>query len=113
MKEAVHSFILAANQLEHILPLIRQADFHVAISTHHETVKLAINHGTIEISDDLAPGYTINGSNAGIHRLISGEAKLRTLQREGVLKVEAPLRIVLLLEALFVLASSQNFAKIS
>jgi hypothetical protein len=114
MKEVIKSFIIAANRQEHILPLIRQADFHVNLSTGQESIQLKITRGRIEICESEASGgYSIEGSPAEMSKLLNGEEKLRVLERGGILRVSAPLRIVLLLEALFLLANAQNFAKIS
>ena len=112
MIEAVNNFIHAVKNQAHIFPLIQQADLQVNIKTNHQAAQLVFQNGEItarQAKKDQPTRFEISGSQAAIELLLKGKERLRALEGTGRVKVNAPLRTVLLLESIFYLTRPDSF----
>ncbi|NRD76423.1 SCP2 sterol-binding domain-containing protein [Bacillus sp. BRMEA1] len=117
MIEAINTFLQQVKVREHIVPLIQQADLRVSLHCHAAPVQLVIKNGEILMLHDseqqIKPNNVIWGSAHAFELLLEGKTRLRELERNGDLKIEASLRMILLLESIFYLTKArQDFAKI-
>jgi hypothetical protein len=116
MMKAVENFLVKIQEQEHVFPLIQNADLHVNLRSEGQLVQLVIKNGAIFIlqnPDVQQLKYEISGNEDIMKQLFEGTERLRILEQNGQLKVNAPLRIILLLESLFYLTQAQeDFRKI-
>lgn len=116
MIEEVQRFLVKMQQQEHVYPLIRQADVHVNLRCDQHKVQLVIKNGSVFILQNPSEQqmvYEISGNDMSMKQLIEGTTRLRILEQKDKIKVDAPLRITLLLESLFYLTKArEDFAKI-
>jgi hypothetical protein len=109
MKEAVESFLTGIKEKEHLLQLIDKNRFSLTFKQGQENISLAFKDGEIHL-DFLLPNYELSGD---ISRLLEGEKTLRALIRSGNISINAPFRVLLMLESFFYLGKeSQNLQKI-
>jgi hypothetical protein len=108
MKEAVQSFLTEIREKDHLLQLINQNRFSLTFKQGQENISLAFKDGEI-IFDFLLPNYEIKGD---ISSLLKGEKTLRALIRNGDISINAPFRVLLMLESFFYLGKgSRSFQK--
>ncbi|WML59197.1 hypothetical protein [Neobacillus sp. PS2-9] len=116
MIEEIQKFLVKMQQQEHVYPLIRQAEVHVNLRCDQQLVQLVIKNGAVFILQNPSEhqvAYEIRGSDLSMKQLVEGAARLRVLEQKEEIKVDAPLRISLLLESLFYLTKAQeDFANI-
>lgn len=116
MMEAIQRFLVKMQQQGHVYPLIRQADVHVNLRCGHQVVQIVIKNGAVFILQNPTQhqiSYEIEGNETSMTQLVEGTTRLRVLEKNGEIKVDAPLRIILLFESLFYLTKAQeDFAKI-
>ncbi|WP_042461781.1 SCP2 sterol-binding domain-containing protein [Neobacillus dielmonensis] len=115
MLDVINTFLLIVRGRTDILPLIEQADIQLQINSEQQTILLKIKNGaiSIEAEKDNLPNVTISGHQSALTLLFEGKEKLRILQKNGALKVTAPLRTTLMLESLFYLVKADpQLAKI-
>jgi hypothetical protein len=111
MIEALQTFLAMIKEQEHLLPLIHNANLHVALQTKQETILLAIKNGKISTLPELAnqqEKIVISGNINAMEQLLEGKETLRVLASLGQLKVSAPFRTTLLLESIFYLTNPQE-----
>lgn len=112
MIEAVHNFIQAVENQEHILPLIQQADLQGNIVANEQAIQLMFKSGVISVQEPTPDGMTqfeISGSQDALLLLFEGKERLRVLEQNDSLKVNASLRTALWLESVFYLTRSDYF----
>ncbi|WP_462411091.1 SCP2 sterol-binding domain-containing protein [Neobacillus sp. Marseille-QA0830] len=116
MLDAINTFLLTVRGRADILPLIDNAEIQLDISCEQKSIMLKIKNGEISIAaekDSRLQKVTICGSLSAITLMLEGKEKLRILQKNGALKVTAPLRATLMLESLFYLVKADpQLAKI-
>ena len=116
MWEAINTFLTAVREREDILPLIDNEELLFSLNSEQQSTVLGIKGGEIYTVNDKAaqmPNATITGSWQAIKLMLEGKEKLRIMQKNGALKVTAPLRTILKLESLFYLVKADpQLAKI-
>lgn len=117
MIEMLKNFQLAIKQQRHVLPLLERIDLRVNLVCEQKTIQIIIKNGEIFILHDSEESQTISqirGDLNAIKELLEGKERLRVLERNGQLRISAPIRTTLLLESVFYLTKAQeNFPKIT
>jgi hypothetical protein len=111
MIETVKTFLENIKEQKHVQLLLVQGDFRVTLNCQQQTVHLVIKNGGIFIlqgSVESSTKYEISGDLTAMKQLLKGKERLRVLEKNGQLKVSAPLRVKLLLESIFYLSKTQN-----
>jgi SCP-2 sterol transfer family len=109
MIESIKTFVEAFQAQSHLLPLIQGVDLKVQLNGWERSFLLHIKNGTITLvhsSDQV--DCEIGGDQIALNQLLEGKERMRILERNGQLKVSAPLRTMLLLESIFVLTKTEN-----
>jgi hypothetical protein len=116
MIEMLKNFQLAIKQQRHVLPLLEHIDLRVNLVCEQKTIQIIIKNGEIFILHDSEQSQTISeirGDLNVIKELLEGKERLRVLERNGQVRISAPIRTTLLLESIFYLTKAQeNFSKI-
>lgn len=117
MIEMLKNFQLAIKQQRHVQPLLERIDLRVNLVCEQKTIQIIIKNGEIFILHDSEESQTISqirGDLNAIKELLEGKERLRVLERNGQLRISAPIRTTLLLESVFYLTKAQeNFPKIT
>ena len=112
MIEIVNHFIEALKNQEYLHAIIQQADFRINLAADGQVIQLVFYHGEITVEQEISDSLTrfeISGSQTAIAQLLKGKERLRLLERNGCLKIVAPLRMVLLLESIFYLTRPDHY----
>src|SRR3954452_19104062 len=116
MIEMLKNFQLAIKQQRHVLPLLEHIDLRVNLVCEQKPIQIIIKNGEIFILHDSEQSQTISeirGDLNVIKELLEGKERLRVLERNGQVRISAPIRTTLLLESIFYLTKAQeNFSNI-
>ena len=117
MIEVLKTFQLAIKEQGHLLPLLEHIDAKVNLICEQNTYQIIIKDREVFILHDSRETHTrseIRGDLHAMKQLLTGEVRLRALERNGLLSISAPIRTTLLLESIFYLTKTQeNIAKIT
>ncbi|MCM3115186.1 hypothetical protein M3610_07775 [Neobacillus sp. MER 74] len=117
MIEVLKTFQLAIKQQGHLLPLLEHIHTRVNLICEQNTYQIFMKDREIFILHDSKETQTIpeiRGDLYAMRQLLTGEERLRTLERNGQLSISAPIRTTLLLESIFYLTKTQDhIAKIT
>ncbi|WP_312468931.1 SCP2 sterol-binding domain-containing protein [Neobacillus sp.] len=111
MIETVKTFLENIKEQGHVQQLLFQGDLRVTLNCQQQAVHLVIKNGGIFIlqgSEESQTKYEISGNLTAMEQLLAGKERLRVLEKNGQLKVSAPLRVKLLLESIFFLTKTEK-----
>ncbi|MBV7505875.1 hypothetical protein KW850_11475 [Bacillus sp. sid0103] len=117
MIEMLKTLQLAIKKQGHVLPLLEHIHIRVNLICEQQNNKIIMKDGEMFILHDNEETQTIpeiRGDLNAMKKLLEGKERLRALERNGQLRISAPLRTTLLLESIFYLTKPQvNFSKIT
>ncbi|WHY66223.1 hypothetical protein [Neobacillus sp. SuZ13] len=117
MIEVLETFQIAIKQQGHLLPLLEHIQTRVNLICEQNTYQIIIKDREVFIlydSVETPARSEIRGDLHAMKQLLTGEERLRALERNGLLSISAPIRTTLLLESIFYLTKTQgNIAKIT
>ncbi|WP_026567860.1 hypothetical protein [Bacillus sp. UNC41MFS5] len=117
MIEELKTFQLAIKQQGHLLPLLEHIHTRVNLICEQNTYQIFMKDREIFILHDSNETQTIPEIHGNLHamkQLLTGKERLRALERNGQLRISAPVRTTLLLESIFYLTKAQDdYAKIT
>ncbi|MEH7178991.1 hypothetical protein [Neobacillus vireti] len=117
MNEMIELFLSAIKERGHVLKLIEHLDgLKIKLVCEDHEIFLIFHRGEVSVFVDngeklITP--TISGQKESIFYLLQGKETLRNLIRNGQLVVNAPFRIVLLIESIFYLTKPKVQLSIS